>query len=38
MITSEQEKWLAHLPDGNSIEIHPYDPNLHWTNLASLNK
>ncbi|UMX48236.1 MAG: GrpB family protein [Candidatus Nealsonbacteria bacterium DGGOD1a] len=26
MITSEQEKWLAHLPDGNSIEIHPYDP------------
>ncbi len=26
MITAEQEKWLAHLPDDNAIKILPYDP------------
>lgn len=26
MLTPEQEKWLAHLPDDNEIEIFPYDP------------
>jgi GrpB-like predicted nucleotidyltransferase (UPF0157 family) len=26
MITPEQEKWLAHLPNNNAIRIYPYDP------------
>ena len=25
MLTSEQEKWINHLPDDNAVEIRPYD-------------
>jgi len=28
MVTPEQEKWLAHLDDTNSVEIFPHDPQV----------
>jgi GrpB-like predicted nucleotidyltransferase (UPF0157 family) len=37
MLTPEQEKWIAHLPGNNKIEIRPYDPSAK-SKFAALEK